>query len=76
MFFSAKFGIAIALMLLKEKNTMLNKTTHPKETETQDGPTSSQTALREKLNRIANQAAQRAANRLKRYDRDHGIFTR
>lgn len=55
---------------------MLNETNNPKGTETQDVPTTSLKALRKKLNRIADQAAQRAANRLKRYDRDHGIFTR
>jgi hypothetical protein len=75
-FSTAKFGIAIALKLLKEENTMPNETNDPEKTELQDRPTSSQEALQEKLNNIANKAAERAANRQKRYDSEHGIFTR
>jgi hypothetical protein len=55
---------------------MLNETNGPEETELQDGPTDPQETLREKLDRIANKAAARATNREKRYDKEHGIFTR
>jgi hypothetical protein len=35
-----------------------------------------QKATEEKLNRIANKAAARAATRQQRYDREHGILTK
>ena len=39
-------------------------------------PTDAHEVLREKLRRIANKAAKRAAERQQRYDGDHGIFTK
>jgi hypothetical protein len=42
----------------------------------QNDLTSGQQTLQEELDRIANRAAKRAAERQQRYDGEHGIFTK
>jgi hypothetical protein len=54
---------------------MTNQTDTP-EMPRQDNSGAATTAEQTKLDRIANQAAGRAAKRQQRYDQEHGIFTK
>jgi hypothetical protein len=42
----------------------------------QNGSTDAQKAVHERLNRMANKAAEQAEAREQRYDQEHGIFTK
>jgi hypothetical protein len=76
MFFQANFGIAIAFSLFKEGSKMANETDSSDTPKLQDDSTDVQKSVQEKLSRIANKAAKRAAIRQQHYDAEHGIFTR
>jgi hypothetical protein len=69
-------GIVIAFQSIEEKNTMLNETDSTNTTKLQGDAPDVQKETDEKLNRIANEAATRAGTRQRRYDEEHGIFTK
>jgi hypothetical protein len=54
---------------------MLNQTDSPDTPGEQENPGASEATKETKLNRMANQAASRAAKRQQRYDKEHNIFT-
>jgi hypothetical protein len=55
---------------------MPNETDSPDAAKLQDVSTDAQTAVREKLKRIANRAAKRAGETGHRHDGQHGVFTK
>jgi hypothetical protein len=55
---------------------MHSETNQSDESRQQDSPIDSTTVEQEKLDRLANEWAERAEKREQRYDRDHHIFTK
>jgi hypothetical protein len=55
---------------------MPNETDRSTTPELQSGSTDAQKAVHERLNRMANKAAEQAEAREQRYDEEHGIFTK
>jgi hypothetical protein len=55
---------------------MANKTDRSSAPEPRHSSTESKKAVHERLNRIANKAAEQAEDREHRYDEEHGIFTK
>jgi hypothetical protein len=73
----ANFGMALAFGIVKEKVAMTNKDDRSDTSDQEDrSSTESQEAVQERLDRIANKAAQRARVREERYDAEHDLFTK
>jgi hypothetical protein len=61
---------------MERRKTMHNETDQPDESRQQENPSHSRPAEQKKLDRLANEAAERAERREQRFDRDHDIFTK
>jgi hypothetical protein len=68
-------GIAIAPGQCQEEITMLNED-RSNTPELHNNSTEAQKTVHERLNRIANKAAEQAEDTEQRYDEEHGIFTK
>ncbi len=55
---------------------MANENDRSDKRELEDNSVDAQKAVQEKIERIAEEAASRGGNRQKRYDGEHGIFTK
>ena len=55
---------------------MHSETDQSDESRQQENPSDSRTVEQKKLDRLANEAAERAERTEQRYDRDHDIFTK
>jgi len=71
-----KFGMTLALGIVKKGAAMTNKDDRSDTSDLKDTSTESQETIQERLDRIANKAAKRARIREKRYDAEHDVFTK
>jgi hypothetical protein len=68
-------GIKNAFKIVKEKSTMNNETSHTDTREQLDDFSASTAAERQRISRIADEAARRGRDRQQGYDEEHNIFT-
>ena len=73
----ADFGMALAFGIVKKGVAVTNKDDRPDTSDLEDrSSTESKEAVQERLDRIANKAAQRARIREDRYHAEHDLFTK